>query len=139
MKTPILLGRLTVDDKELVRAALKAREKAYAPYSGYRVGAALLTKSGRVFDGANVENAVYGLTVCAERVAALKAVTEGDREFQVIAVATENGGTPCGSCRQVLSEFGPDMRVIVADVKGNIREYGMRDLIPDVFTPADLK
>lgn len=128
-----------MNDKDLVRAALRAREKAYTPYSNYPVGAALLTKSGRVFTGANVENASYGLTVCAERVAALKAVADGEREFEAIAVVTENGGTPCGACRQVLSEFGPQMRVIVADTAGSSREYGIRDLLPDFFTPADLK
>ena len=128
-----------MNDKELLRAALIAREKAYTPYSHYDVGAALLTKSGRVFTGANVENASYGLSVCAERVAAFHAVFEGEREFEAIAVVTENGVTPCGACRQVLSEFGPDMRVIVGDTQGNSREYGIRDLLPDFFTPADLK
>jgi len=128
-----------VNDKELLRAALKAREKAYTPYSHYDVGAALLTKSGRVFTGANVENASYGLSVCAERVAAFHAVSEGERNFEAIAVVTENGVTPCGACRQVLSEFGPDMRVIVGDRQGNSREYSIRDLLPDFFTPADLK
>ena len=132
-------SRRIVDDKQLVRAAIRAREKAYTPYSNYPVGAALLTKSGRLYTGANVENASYGLTVCAERVAALKAVSEGDRDFEAIAVVTENGGTPCGACRQVLSEFGPNMRVIVSDTSGNSREYRIPDLIPDFFTPADLE
>ena len=138
-QTPIHPGRHAVNDKELLRAAQKAREKGYAPYSNYRVGAALLTKAGRMFTGANVENASYGLSVCAERVAAFQAVAEGEREFAAIAVVTENGVTPCGACRQVLSEFGPNMRVLVGDTKGNSREYSIRDLIPDVFTPADLK
>jgi cytidine deaminase len=128
-----------MDDKELVRAALRARENAYVPYSNYRVGAALLTKTGRLYTGANVENASYGLSLCAERVAAFQAAAEGDREFEAIAVVTENAVTPCGACRQVLSEFGPNMRVIVSDTSGNSREYRIPDLIPDFFTPADLE
>lgn len=128
-----------MDDKELVQAALQAREHAYVPYSGYRVGAALLTRSGRVFTGANVENASYGLSVCAERVAAFKAVADGEREFDAIAVVTENGVLPCGACRQVLNEFGPDMRIIVADASGNTRVYRLPDLLPGGFTQADLK
>ncbi|MGB9593801.1 MAG: cytidine deaminase [Anaerolineae bacterium] len=128
-----------VDDKDLVRAALEAREKAYAPYSKYRVGAALLTRSGRVFTGANVENASYGLSVCAERVAAFNAVAEGEREFEAIAVATGNGVLPCGACRQVLAEFAPDMRVIVADADGNTRTYRLSDLLPGRFTRSDLE
>ncbi len=128
-----------MDDKELARSASEARENAYAPYSGFRVGAALLTRSGRVYTGANVENASYGLSVCAERVAAFKAVSEGEREFEAIAVATDNGVLPCGACRQVLNEFGPDMRVIVANADGTMRTYRLRDLLPGGFARADLK
>lgn len=131
-------GEATVDDEDLVRAAIEAREHAYVPYSGYRVGAALLTRSGRVFTGANVENASYGLSVCAERVAAFKAATEGEREFEAIAVVTDNGVLPCGACRQVLNEFGPNMRVIAADTNGNMRTYRLPDLLPGGFTQADL-
>lgn len=131
-------GEAIVDDKALVRAAMEAREHAYVPYSHYRVGAALLTRSGRVFTGANVENASYGLSVCAERVAAFKAATEDEREFEAIAVATGNGVLPCGACRQVLAEFGPSMRVIVADASGNTRTYQLSDLLPGAFTQADL-
>ena len=127
-----------MNDEELLRRAREAQEKAYAPYSGYPVGAALLTKSGQVYAGANVENASYGLSVCAERVAAFKAITDGEREFEAIAVVTQNGVTPCGACRQVLSEFGPDMRVLVADAQGRRRDYVLSELIPDAFTPADL-
>lgn len=134
----MLRGEAIVDDKELVRAAMEAREHAYVPYSRYRVGAALLTRSGRVFTGANVENASYGLSVCAERVAAFKAATEDEREFEAIAVATDNGVLPCGACRQVLAEFGPTMRVIVADAHGNVRTYRLPDLLPGAFTQADL-
>jgi len=132
-------GEPIVDDKDLVRAALEAREHAYAPYSHFRVGAALLTRSGRVFTGANVENASYGLSVCAERVAAFNAVAAGEREFEAIAVVTGNGVMPCGACRQVLAEFGPDMRIIVADAEGNSRTYRLPDLLPGRFTPEDLK
>lgn len=130
---------MTVDDKELVRAASEARENAYVPYSGYRVGAALLTRSGRVFTGANVENASYGLSICAERVAAFKAAAEGEREFEAIAVVTGNGVMPCGACRQVLTEFGPNMRIIAADTNGNMRTYQLSDLLPGGFTQADLR
>lgn len=128
-----------MNDEELLREAREALEKAYAPYSGYPVGAALLTRSGRLYTGANVENASYGLSICAERVAAFKAVADGEREFEAVAVVTENGVTPCGACRQVLSEFGPRMRVLVADAQGRRRDYILSDLIPDAFTPADLK
>ena len=92
-------------DQELISQAAQAREHAYAPYSRYAVGAALLTRSGRVYTGCNVENASYSLTLCAERVALFKAVSEGEREFQAIAIVTSNGGSPCGACRQVLAEF----------------------------------
>ncbi len=90
-----------MDDRELVALAQSAREKAYAPYSHYTVGAALLTASGQVFTGCNVENAAYPMAICAERTALVKAVSEGQREFAAIAVATRNGGSPCGACRQV--------------------------------------
>lgn len=99
----------------LIQSALEARQWAYAPYSHYKVGAALLTSSGRVYDGVNVENAAYPTSVCAERVAIFKAVSEGEREFSALAVVTSNGGSPCGACRQVLSEFGLDTLVYLAD------------------------
>jgi cytidine deaminase len=123
---------------ELVRAAITAREGAYAPYSGYAVGAALLADSGKVYRGANVENAAYPTSMCAERVALFKAVTEGERNFEAIAVATENGGFPCGSCRQALSEFGLDMRVMVVDEEGTlIAEVALAQLLPHAFGPED--
>ena len=106
--------------QQLVEAACQARRWAYAPYSKYTVGAALLTSSGKIYDGANVENAAYPTTMCAERVAVFKAVSEGERTFQAIVVATENGGTPCGSCRQVLAEFVLDTVVIVARADGSV-------------------
>ena len=125
-------------DNELIALANNARAKAYAPYSNYRVGAALLTGSGQVYTGVNVENASYGLAICAERTAAVKAVSAGEREFVAIAVVTDNGGSPCGACRQVLAEFGPQMRIIVADSAGNSRVYTMSELLPDSFGPANL-
>ena len=124
----------------LIQTATEARKWAYAPYSNYLVGAALLTASGRIYDGVNVENAAYPTTICAERVAVFKAVSEGERDFQAIAVVTENGGSPCGSCRQVLAEFGLEITVIIADTAGNlIEELTLSDLLPQAFTPKDLR
>jgi len=124
--------------EKLVAQAMRAREHAYAPYSGYKVGAALLAKSERVYTGCNVENAVYPLCTCAERVAVVKAVSEGEREFVALAVVTENGGTPCGSCRQTMREFGEDMTVLIADTTGNYRETTVAELLPDSFSATDL-
>ena len=127
-----------MDDQELIRLAQAARERAYAPYSNYKVGAALLTASGHVFTGCNVENAVYPLVTCAERTAVVKAVSEGQREFVAIAVATRNGGSPCGACRQVLREFAPHLRVLLADEAGMTLEYTLDQLLPDSFGPESL-
>lgn len=125
--------------QKLVQTALQARRWAYAPYSHYSVGAALLTISGRIYDGVNVENASFPNTICAERVAVFKAVSEGERQFDAIAVVTENGGSPCGACRQVLAEFGLDLLVIIADREGNILyEMTLNELLPDAFTPSKL-
>lgn len=125
--------------QKLIAAAQKARQYAYAPYSNYHVGAALLASDGTVFTGCNVENATYGATVCAERTAVFKAVSEGVREFQAIVVATSNGGSPCGICRQVLYEFAPDITVIMVDDTGTVRHEGsLHDLLPLGFSPDDL-
>ena len=124
---------------ELIDLARKARKKAYAPYSRYKVGAALLGKSGTVYTGCNVENASYSHTVCAERTAVLKAVSEGETEFEAIAVVTKNGGSPCGACRQVLSEFAPKLIVYIADKDGEYRTTTLEMLLPDSFTPAHLR
>lgn len=125
---------------ELVEAAKKAQRSAYAPYSNYHVGSALLTSSGKVYLGANVENAAYPDSICAERVAVFKAVTEGERSFQAIAVVTRDGGTPCGSCRQVLAEFAPDAQVVIANEKGEVtREATVSELLPGAFGPSNLK
>ena len=124
---------------ELVQRAFEARKLAYAPYSNYPVGAALLTRSGHFFSGANVENAAYPMSLCAERVAIFKAVSEGEREFVAVAVVTSNGGTPCGACRQVLAEFGQDTLVLVADTSGRVlQESRLSELLPGAFGPSDL-
>lgn len=124
---------------QLVEAAQEARRWAYAPYSHYAVGAALLTTSGKVYDGANVENAAYPTSMCAERVAVFKAVSEGELSFSAIAVVTANGGTPCGACRQVLAEFGIDTAVIIADANGRVvMESTVAELLPGAFLPSDL-
>src|SRR5512137_898678 len=125
-------------DRELLSLASAARQRAYAPYSHYKVGAALRTRSGRVFSGCNVENAVYPLCTCAERTAVVKAVSEGERDIEVIAVVTQNGGPPCGSCRQVLHEFNPHLRVLLSDAEAHVRELGLADLLPDAFGPTHL-
>ncbi len=125
--------------QRLVEAALEAREHAYAPYSHYAVGAAILTASGKIYTGANVENAVYPLGLCAERVALFKAVSEGERAFRAVAVVTRNGGTPCGACRQALREFGDDWTVLVADEHGEMRlETSLAALLPHSFSVEDL-
>ncbi len=123
---------------ELVKTALQAREMAYAPYSHFPVGAALQTANGTIYAGCNVENASFGLTICAERNAIAHAVAQGARKFTAIAVVTENGVTPCGACRQVLAEFAADMMVIVADTSGHRHVYHLNELLLDAFTPAQL-
>lgn len=130
---------ITPRDKTLFEQANSVREHAYAPYSGYRVGAALRTRSGRIFTGVNVENAAYPSGMCAERVAIFKAVSEGEREFEKLVLVTDNGGTPCGACRQVMAEFALDMPVVIMDAQGNVRqETTVRELLPGAFTAADL-
>lgn len=125
--------------QRLIDIAVQARRWAYAPYSNYFVGAALLTTSGKIYDGVNIENAAYPDGICAERVAIFKAVSEGEREFSAIAVVTQNGGSPCGSCRQVLAEFGLETLVYIADAEGNLlQELTVSDLLPGAFTPKSL-
>jgi cytidine deaminase len=130
----------TPEQRELlIETARQVRKWAYAPYSHYTVGAALLTASGKIYDGVNVENAVFPLTICAERTAVFKAVSEGEKEFLAMAIVTDNAGAPCGSCRQVLAEFGLDTVVIIADKDGVVRwEKTVGDLLPETFTPVDL-
>jgi cytidine deaminase len=132
---------LSQAEKEmLVKAALEARTQAYAPYSKYAVGAAVLAEDGRVYSGANIENAAYPSGICAERVAIFKAVSTGVRKIQAIAVATENGGSPCGSCRQVIREFSKlGMPVLILDASGTIvLETSLEALLPHSFGPEDL-
>ncbi len=125
--------------RTLIEQATAAREKAYVPYSEYPVGAAILTASGTVFTGCNIEIASYGATSCGERTAAFKAVSEGERVFRAVAVVTSNGAAPCGICRQVLYEFGPEMIVIMADPGGVITWEGpLSDLLPYGFGPQKL-
>lgn len=118
----------------LIQAAGEAIEFAYAPYSGFKVGAALLTSDGRVFTGANVENASFSLTICAERVALVKAVTEGAREFEKLALATtaDKPVLPCGACLQALAEFAPDLIIIAGSENGPV-EYRLTDLLTTPF------
>ncbi len=126
--------------KELIKAAQEAREGSYSPYSRYPVGAALLSSSGKIYRGANVENAVYPVSMCAERVAVFKAVTQKDRDFEAIAVVTRDGGSPCGACRQVLSEFGLETLVVIADEAGQvIEETTVGVLLPGAFGPSNLE
>ncbi len=122
-------------DKELIAAAREVRKHAYAPYSDFQVGAAVLTEDGTVFTSCNVENASYGLTICAERVAATSAVAAGHRRFAQIALSLSGGGTPCGACRQVLAQFCDDMRVLIddADQTEVVRETTIKQLLPDRF------
>lgn len=122
----------------LIQAAIGVRAQAYAPYSNYPVGAALLMADGTIITGVNVENASYGLTICAERTAVTRAVSEGHRTILAVAVATENAGSPCGACRQVLTEFAGDVPVYLVDAAGNGRETTLYTLLPDHFGPEHL-
>ena len=128
---------MKIDSKQLVAAAAKARQGSVSPYSKFKVGAALLTKSGEIIGGANVESASYGLTCCAERVALFKALTEGKRNFVAVAVVArcDGGPMPCGACRQLLAEYAPDARVFVADSDDlkKIRAFTVRGLLPSAF------
>jgi cytidine deaminase len=130
-----------LSDKEtLIVAAQQARENAHAAFSNFRVGAALRATSGRIFGGCNVENATYGLTICAERVAIFKAISEGERGFDAIAVATDTDTLtpPCGACRQLIWEFCGDIPVILANLKGKIEIIQMKDLFPRPFDSSNL-
>jgi len=131
---------ITDDLKDkLVQAAIDVRQWAYAPYSEYKVGAALLADSGEIYDGVNVENAAFPTGTCAERAAIFTAVSQGERQFSAIAVVSSNGGAPCGACRQVLAEFGLDTIVFVADAQGRIQqETTVKELLPGAFGPGDL-
>jgi cytidine deaminase len=121
--------------ERVIQAAIAARERAYAPYSKFLVGAALLTPEGEIFTGCNVENASYGLTICAERAAVFTAIAAGRRNFAFLAIATTGAAAPCGACRQVLTEFAPELPIVLIDVDrvGAIVEVQMQDLLPGAF------
>lgn len=124
----------------LIEKAQLARLKAYAPYSNYLVGAALLAENDEIFTGCNVENAAYPVGICAERTAVVKAVSEGCTSFQAIIVVTEDGGTPCGECRQVLNEFSPTMLIFMVNSAGELLgQKTLQELLPEGFGPANLK
>lgn len=133
--------QVLIDEARLIELAVEARKRAYCPYSNFPVGAALLAKDGRIFTGCNVENASYGLTMCAERVALFKAVSEGARGFLAIAIACGEGPcAPCGACRQVLHELAPGLEVIMTDGEGKtVRRGKLADLLPQAFTPSHLE
>jgi cytidine deaminase len=120
--------------QELYQAAVLARQRAYAPYSSFPVGAAISGKSGEVYTGCNIENASSGLTVCAERVAIWNAIAVGEKYFDRLVVVTEDGSTPCGACRQVLYEFAPELIILIADVQGQGYITALPALLPEAFT-----
>jgi cytidine deaminase len=127
---------MTIDvPSELVQAAIGVREKAYARYSNFLVGAAILAADGRIYTGCNVENASYGLTICAERAAVFNAVAAGQRQFELLAIATAGGASPCGACRQVLAEFAPELPILLVDVNRPkaVVEVSLKDLLPQGF------
>lgn len=125
-----------IDDKQLLKAARGVRAFAYAPYSRFTVGAAVLTDDGRLFSGCNVENASYGLTICAERNAVCAAVAAGAGKITRLALVLSGGGTPCGACRQVLAEFSDDLWVLLADADSDrVRETSLNQLFPEAFRP----
>lgn len=130
-----------MNKEELINIALEARKHAYVPYSEFEVGAAIVTKDGKVYKGANIENSSYGLTNCAERTAIFKAVSEGDRDLDSIAIVadTESPVSPCGACRQVMTEFfHPKAKVYLANLKGKVSETTIEELLPDAFKQEDL-
>lgn len=135
-----------MNEKELCKEAIDAMKNAYAPYSGYKVGAALLTEKGRLFAGCNIENAAYTPTVCAERVALFNAISSGERNFTAIAVAGGKDGVisgafpPCGVCRQVMAEFcAPDFTVLVVTGEDSYKKYTLNELFPQAFTPKNIE
>lgn len=136
---------MTYTNQQLIDLAVKARENAYVPYSGFKVGACLLAKSGKVYLGCNIENSAYGPTNCAERTAFFKAISEGEREFEKIAIV---GGkqedlsdlvAPCGVCRQVMAEFCDENFIVLLGNPKNIREFKLNQILPLAFTPKDLE
>ncbi len=129
------------ENEELVEQAREARTKALAPYSKFKVGAALRTKDGKVYSGINVESSSYGLTICAERVALFKALSEGEREFDTLAIVTDSDELcpPCGACRQVLWDYAPNLKIVLSNLKGKTEEYELRELFPAAFDQSFLE
>ncbi|MFJ7727955.1 cytidine deaminase [Neobacillus sp. NPDC097160] len=130
-----------MEEKILIQEANKAREFAYVPYSKFKVGAALLSKDGQVFHGCNIENASYGMTNCAERTALFKAYSEGATQFDSLVITADTDGpvSPCGACRQVISELcDAEMEVVLTNLKGDIQRIQVKDLLPGAFSPKDL-
>jgi cytidine deaminase len=128
------------DLKLLLTGAMDVRKNAYAPYSNYAVGAALMSSTGEIYTGVNIENAAYSVTICAERSALFNAVSKGVRDITTIVVVTENGGVSCGACRQAILEFGPDIELIFATSQGEVvLETTVADLVPHSFGPKDLQ
>ncbi len=134
----VRLDDLSQDWQDLAEAAKSAREHAHSAYSGFAVGAAVRAGSGRVYSGCNIENAAYGLTVCAERVAIWKAVSEGERILTALALVTDGSALPCGSCRQVMREFSEDLPMVVSDLSGQAYLTRLGELLPHAFSAADL-
>ncbi|MBL1215819.1 MAG: cytidine deaminase [Ignavibacteriae bacterium] len=131
-----------MDYKELAQKAIDAKSKAVATYSNFHVGSAILTKAGKIYQGANIENSSYGLTICAERTAVFTAVLDGEREFEAVAIASDLDGfcSPCGACRQVLLDLcGKDVDIVLVDSKSNLRTYKLQELIPHSFGEENLK
>jgi cytidine deaminase len=130
-----------IEQNELIRLAAEARRRAFAPFSNFKVGAALLTEDGEIFTGCNIENASYGLTMCAERVAIFKAVSEGARAFQKICVVadTESLTPPCGACRQIIWEFCGNIEIVLSNLEGKIETFQMSELFPRAFDAKFLK
>lgn len=130
-----------MEKEKLIEEAKAAMEKAYVPYSNFKVGAALLTADGKIYQGCNIENAAYSVTNCAERTALFKAYSEGERNFSMLAVVadTERPVPPCGACRQVISELcSKDMKVVLTNLQGSIKEYTVEELLPGAFSAEDL-
>jgi len=126
-------GKETID--QMFQLTREAKDRAYAPYSKFKVGVALLGKNGKIYTGCNVENASHGLSVCAERAAVFKAVSDGEQAFDTIAILsdTENPITPCGACRQVLAEFNPNLKVVMVTTSGKQKSRSLSELLPDAF------
>lgn len=126
-------------NKKLIKTAIDMRKKSHSPYSNYRVGAAVETESGKIIGGCNVESSSYGLTCCAERVALYRAISEGHDNFKSMAISTENGGMPCGACRQVIWDLCNDIKIYICNGKELLRTINSSDLLPDAFDESFLK